>query len=127
MPNPRISQVVLPHRIQTLRDEAATGDASALQRPGQRAAGAALAMGSSEHGGHPLDGNGSHEAIATYQAQTIASPQGERVAGIDLGEVHMAAAHDGTDTHILNGESCGHPCSTATSCKPPSIPASTAR
>lgn len=60
-------------------------------------------MGSSEHGGHPLDGNGSHEAIATYQAHTIASPQGERVAGIDLGEVHMAAAHDGTDTHILNG------------------------
>jgi putative transposase len=44
-----------------------------------------------------------YEAIATYQAQTIASPQGERVAGIDLGEVHMAAAHDGTDTHILNG------------------------
>ncbi|HXX78480.1 MAG TPA: transposase, partial [Ktedonobacteraceae bacterium] len=36
-----------------------------------------------------------YEAIATYQAQTTASPQGERVAGIDLGEVHMAVAHDG--------------------------------
>jgi putative transposase len=27
----------------------------------------------------------------------------ERVAGIDLGEVHMAVSHDGAATHILNG------------------------
>jgi putative transposase len=44
-----------------------------------------------------------YEAIATYVAGIQAQPQGEKVAGIDLGEVHMAAAHDGTETHILNG------------------------
>ena len=45
-----------------------------------------------------------YEAIATYkQEQSIAQPQGEKVAGIDLGEVHMAASHDGEHTHILNG------------------------
>ncbi len=45
-----------------------------------------------------------YEAIATYkQEQSIRQPQGKKVAGIDLGEVHMAVAHDGTETHILNG------------------------
>jgi putative transposase len=45
-----------------------------------------------------------YEALATYkQEQPVAQPQGEKVAGIDLGEVHMAVAHDGTQTHILNG------------------------
>jgi putative transposase len=45
-----------------------------------------------------------YEAIATYkQEQPVAQPQGEKVAGIDLGEVHMAVSHDGTQTHILNG------------------------
>jgi putative transposase len=45
-----------------------------------------------------------YEAIATY---TEARPYGPfppgEVAGIDLGEIHMAVAHDGTATHILNG------------------------
>ena len=45
-----------------------------------------------------------YEAIATYkQAEPIDRPQGERVAGVDLGEIHMAVSHDGTETHILNG------------------------
>jgi len=45
-----------------------------------------------------------YEAIATYQhEQPVALPQGEKVAGIDLGEVHMAVSHDGEQTHILNG------------------------
>jgi putative transposase len=45
-----------------------------------------------------------YEAIATYeQDQPQAAPQGDEVAGIDLGEIHMAVAHDGTSTHILNG------------------------
>jgi putative transposase len=45
-----------------------------------------------------------YEAIATYkQEQPQVQPQGEKVAGIDLGEVHMAVSHDGERTHILNG------------------------
>jgi len=45
-----------------------------------------------------------YEAIATYkQEQPQARPQGEQVAGIDLGEIHMAVSHDGERTHILNG------------------------
>lgn len=45
-----------------------------------------------------------YEAIATYeQDQPDAWPTGNKVAGIDLGEVHMAASHDGEQTHILNG------------------------
>jgi putative transposase len=45
-----------------------------------------------------------YEAIATYaEARPYGPfPPGE-VAGIDLGEIHMAVAHDGTATHILNG------------------------
>jgi putative transposase len=45
-----------------------------------------------------------YEAIATYkQEEPQAAPQGEKVAGIDLGEIHMAVSHDGEHTHILNG------------------------
>src|SRR6266704_3996161 len=45
-----------------------------------------------------------YEAIATYQQeQPEALPQVEQVAGIDLGEVHMAVAHDGEQTYILTG------------------------
>jgi putative transposase len=45
-----------------------------------------------------------YEAIATYaQEHPNVQPQGDKVAGIDLGETHMAVAHDGTHTHILNG------------------------
>lgn len=45
-----------------------------------------------------------YEAIATYEQECPYGPfmPGE-VAGVDLGEVHMAVAHDGTHTHILNG------------------------
>lgn len=45
-----------------------------------------------------------YEAIATYcLEETQVHPQGEKVAGIDLGEIHMAVSHDGEHTHILNG------------------------
>jgi len=44
-----------------------------------------------------------YEAIATYQIEAQGQPQGERVAGIDLGEIHLAVSHDGTETIILNG------------------------
>ena len=44
-----------------------------------------------------------YEAIATYVLETQGEPRGERIAGIDLGEIHMAVSHDGTQTHILNG------------------------
>ena len=45
-----------------------------------------------------------YEAIATYEVERAYGPfpVGE-VAGIDLGEIHMAVAHDGQQTHILNG------------------------
>ena len=44
-----------------------------------------------------------YEAIATYEEDTEGQPQGEKIAGIDLGEVHMAVTHDGMETYILNG------------------------
>jgi len=44
-----------------------------------------------------------YEAIATYEIEPHATALGERVAGIDLGEIHMAVSHDGEHTHILNG------------------------
>jgi putative transposase len=44
-----------------------------------------------------------YEAIATYQAEAVMQPHGDKVAGIDLGEIHMAVSHDGESTHILNG------------------------
>jgi putative transposase len=45
-----------------------------------------------------------YEAIATYMLESPpAQPPGDKVAGIDLGEVHMAVSHDGEQTHILNG------------------------
>jgi putative transposase len=45
-----------------------------------------------------------YEAIATYTLEeTEAKPMGGKVAGIDLGEVHMAVSHDGEHTHIVNG------------------------
>ena len=44
-----------------------------------------------------------YEAIATYEVAPHATALGEKVAGIDLGEIHMAVSHDGTQTHILNG------------------------
>jgi putative transposase len=45
-----------------------------------------------------------YEAIATYkQEEALVQPRGEKVAGVDLGEIHMAVSHDGEHTHILNG------------------------
>jgi putative transposase len=45
-----------------------------------------------------------YEAIATYKQESpVEEPQGDLVAGVDLGEVHMAVSHDGIQTHILNG------------------------
>ncbi len=44
-----------------------------------------------------------YEAIATYEVEPHTTPQGSAVAGIDLGEIHMAVSHDGEHTHILNG------------------------
>ena len=44
------------------------------------------------------------EAIATYhQAEPDGHPLGTEAAGIDLGEVHLAVAHDGQQTFIVNG------------------------
>jgi putative transposase len=45
-----------------------------------------------------------YEAIATYEQEQPYGPFSPgKVAGIDLGEVHMAVSHDGEHTHILNG------------------------
>jgi len=45
-----------------------------------------------------------YEAIATYEQQRAYGPfPVGKVAGIDLGEVHMAVSHDGERTSILNG------------------------
>lgn len=45
-----------------------------------------------------------YEAIATYkQDESEVQPIGEKVAGVDLGEIHLAVSHDGEQTHILNG------------------------
>jgi transposase len=44
-----------------------------------------------------------YEAVATYKIVVRGHPQGDREAGIDLGEIHMAVSHDGEQTHILNG------------------------
>jgi putative transposase len=44
-----------------------------------------------------------YEAIASYEVQPHTCTIGEKVAGIDLGEIHMAVSHDGEQTHILNG------------------------
>jgi len=45
-----------------------------------------------------------YEAIATYAEPPLYGPfPPGKVAGVDLGEVHMAVTHDGEATHILNG------------------------
>ncbi len=45
-----------------------------------------------------------YEALATYcVTESQAHPLGGKVAGIDLGEVHLAVSHDGEHTHIVNG------------------------
>lgn len=54
-----------------------------------------------------------YEAIATYVLCGPEMPEdfsrpNARIAGIDLGEVHMAVSHDGEHTHILNGRLLRH-------------------
>ena len=44
-----------------------------------------------------------YEALATYCVSAQAQSKGDKIAGIDLGEIHLAVSHDGTETHILNG------------------------
>ncbi len=44
-----------------------------------------------------------YEAIATYEVEPRTSVIGEKIAGIDLGEIHLAVSHDGEHTHIVNG------------------------
>lgn len=44
-----------------------------------------------------------YELRAVYHVDAIAKPIGDRTAGVDLGEIHLAAAHDGTSSIILNG------------------------
>jgi putative transposase len=44
-----------------------------------------------------------YEAVATYQVEAQSKPTGAKIAGIDLGEIHLAVSHDGTQTHLLNG------------------------
>jgi putative transposase len=45
-----------------------------------------------------------YEAIATsVQVAPEQPPRGKEIAGIDLGEVHLAVAHDGQHTFIVNG------------------------
>jgi putative transposase len=44
-----------------------------------------------------------YELRATYHVEPLPASEDGGVAGIDLGEVHLAVAHDGTYTTILNG------------------------
>src|SRR2546423_14743710 len=44
-----------------------------------------------------------YELRVTYRVTPLAQLEQGEVAGIDLGEVHLAVAHDGTQTTILNG------------------------
>ncbi len=44
-----------------------------------------------------------HELRAVYTVPALAQPCGVKVAGVDLGEIHLAVAHDGTKTIIANG------------------------
>ena len=44
-----------------------------------------------------------YELRATYAVKQQAEPIGNKVAGIDLGEIHIAVSHDGDNCRILNG------------------------
>jgi putative transposase len=44
-----------------------------------------------------------YELRATYAEAIQATARGEKVAGIDLGEIHLAVAHDGEHCTIANG------------------------
>jgi putative transposase len=44
-----------------------------------------------------------HVLCAKYKAEPCAEAKGDKVAGVDLGEIHLAVAYDGEDTIIMNG------------------------
>jgi putative transposase len=44
-----------------------------------------------------------YELRAIYKVRAHARPLGAKVAGIDLGEIHLATVHDGSSTTIANG------------------------
>ncbi|WP_067935708.1 RNA-guided endonuclease InsQ/TnpB family protein [Alicyclobacillus kakegawensis] len=50
-----------------------------------------------------LGWNDGYELRAVYDIHSNEQPQGDKVVGIDLGEIHPAVAHDGEKAIILNG------------------------
>jgi len=44
-----------------------------------------------------------HILCAKYKAEPHTEPKGNKVAGIDLGEIHLAVAYDGEATILMNG------------------------
>jgi putative transposase len=50
-----------------------------------------------------LGWNNGYELRAIYETKVSQQPIGEKVAGIDLGEIHLAVVHDGESATILNG------------------------
>ncbi len=47
--------------------------------------------------------NQGFEARATYETETEDSTTGDKIAGVDLGEKHLAAVATGSDSFLLNG------------------------
>jgi putative transposase len=44
-----------------------------------------------------------YELRAIYSTEVSKVPLGDKIAGVDLGEIHLAATHDGEDCRIYNG------------------------
>ena len=44
-----------------------------------------------------------YELRAQFKVEPHSQPKGDRIAGVDLGEIHLAVAHDGDETFIANG------------------------
>lgn len=44
-----------------------------------------------------------YELRAVYTNDVVAQPIGNEVAGLDLGEIHLAVTYDGVNCHIVNG------------------------
>ncbi len=44
-----------------------------------------------------------YELRAIYTTTPVGIPLGIKIAGVDLGEIHLAATHDGEECHIYNG------------------------
>jgi len=47
--------------------------------------------------------NGERQLRAQYEVEPHSEPKGDKTAGIDLGEIHLAAAFDGEKTITING------------------------